>query len=384
MAGAGDYGRVRRRDRTAARHPSRGVDVRQRAHQARVIRITRRRKRHRAAPVRRGLLGDLRRRSRPDGSRERGRARAARSPAIGLNILLPYEKGGNAFQDVCVDFRYFFARKMMFVRFASAYVVLPGGFGTLDELSEVPHARADRQEPRAFPIILVGGDFWRGLLDWMRGQARRRRHDRARRDLELMQVIEEPEAIVEAIFDVLREPRLPADARGTREDAESVERAVGRRACSGRRAVALRVECAAQVGNERSRVSVASSLLESARSRPRLTLARSAASPRATPFAQPPPPPPPPPPPLPETAAAARRTRRRSRARAASHDHPPRNRDGRGSARQRRAAYRQGDAARTAGRITWCRTAMGRRSSAATSLDFGAEGADVAAVLVVN
>ena len=61
---------------------------------------------------------------------------AGRSPAIGLNILLPKEQQGNAFQDVSVNFRYFFARKMMFVRFASAYVVLPGGFGTVDELSE--------------------------------------------------------------------------------------------------------------------------------------------------------------------------------------------------------------------------------------------------------
>lgn len=59
------------------------------------------------------------------------------SPAVGLNILLPFEQGGNGFQDVSVDFRYFFTRKMMFVRFASAYVILPGGFGTLDELFEI-------------------------------------------------------------------------------------------------------------------------------------------------------------------------------------------------------------------------------------------------------
>ena len=58
------------------------------------------------------------------------------SPAIGLNIVLPHEQAANAYQDISLDFRYFFARKMMFVRFASAYVVLPGGFGTLDELSE--------------------------------------------------------------------------------------------------------------------------------------------------------------------------------------------------------------------------------------------------------
>ena len=124
---------------------------------------------------------------------------AGKSPAIGLNILLPHEQGGNEFQDVEFDFRYFFARKMMFVRFASAYVVLPGGFGTLDELSECL-TLVQTGKSRRIPIILVGGDFWRGLIDWMRdklvgeGMA-------GGEDLGLMQVIEEPEAIVEAIFD---------------------------------------------------------------------------------------------------------------------------------------------------------------------------------------
>lgn len=93
---------------------------------------------------------------------------AGKSPAIGLNILLPHEKGGNEFQDVGFDFRYFFARKMMFVRFASAYVVLPGGFGTLDELFEaVTLIQTTKIQP--FPVILAGeDDYWDGLLDWLR------------------------------------------------------------------------------------------------------------------------------------------------------------------------------------------------------------------------
>lgn len=123
---------------------------------------------------------------------------AGRSPAVGLNILLPHEQGGNTFQDVSFDFRYFFARKMMFVRFASAYVVMPGGFGTLDELSECL-TLVQTGKSRRIPIILVGGTFWRGFLDWlastlvpegMIGQ----------QDLGLMQILEEPEEIVEAIF----------------------------------------------------------------------------------------------------------------------------------------------------------------------------------------
>jgi len=124
---------------------------------------------------------------------------AGKSPAIGLNILLPHEPCGNAIQDVSFDFRYFFARKMMFVRFASAYVVLPGGFGTIDELSECL-TLVQTGKSRRIPIILVGGEFWGGLLDWMRDKlVGENMCDPT--DLDLMKVIEEPEAIVEAIFD---------------------------------------------------------------------------------------------------------------------------------------------------------------------------------------
>ena len=125
-------------------------------------------------------------------------AHAGRSPAIGLNILLPHEQGGNSFQDIGVEFRYFFARKMMFVRFASAYVVLPGGFGTLDELSECL-TLVQTGKTRRIPILLVGGEFWRGLLDWMA--------DRMiaegmidENDIGLMRVIDDPDAVVDAIF----------------------------------------------------------------------------------------------------------------------------------------------------------------------------------------
>jgi uncharacterized protein (TIGR00730 family) len=123
---------------------------------------------------------------------------AGRSPAIGLNILLPKEQQGNAYQDISVNFRYFFARKMMFVRFASAYVVLPGGFGTLDELSECL-TLVQTGKSRRIPIILVGGAFWQGFLDWLRASLVAEGMI-APEDLGLMQLIEDPEAIVEAIF----------------------------------------------------------------------------------------------------------------------------------------------------------------------------------------
>src|SRR5262249_29458700 len=126
-------------------------------------------------------------------------ARAGRSPAIGLNIMLEHEQTGNRYQDVGINFRYFFARKMMFVRFASAYVVMPGGFGTIDELTECL-TLVQTGKARRIPIILVGGEFWRGLIDWMRDKLVGEGMI-APGDMDFMQIIDEPEAIVEAIFD---------------------------------------------------------------------------------------------------------------------------------------------------------------------------------------
>ena len=123
---------------------------------------------------------------------------AGKSPAIGLNILLPHEQGGNEFQDVRFDFRYFFARKMMFVRWASAYVVLPGGFGTLDELSECL-TLVQTGKSRRIPIILVGSAFWRGLVDWMREKLAGEGMI-GERDIDLVQMIDDPDEVVGAIF----------------------------------------------------------------------------------------------------------------------------------------------------------------------------------------
>jgi uncharacterized protein (TIGR00730 family) len=86
-------------------------------------------------------------------------AHAGSSPAVGLNILLPFEAGGNPFQDVSVDFRYFFTRKMMFVRLASAYVILPGGFGTLDEAFEMLTWRQLRLHDKPILFLNIEG-YW--------------------------------------------------------------------------------------------------------------------------------------------------------------------------------------------------------------------------------
>jgi uncharacterized protein (TIGR00730 family) len=121
-----------------------------------------------------------------------------KSAAVGLNIELPREQRGNSFQNVALYFKHFFARKYMFVKFACAYVVMPGGFGTLDELTEALTLIQTRKAPK-MPIILVGAPFWRGLVDWLRTEmAGAGMIEPA--DVDLLQVIDDPDAIVETIF----------------------------------------------------------------------------------------------------------------------------------------------------------------------------------------
>jgi uncharacterized protein (TIGR00730 family) len=97
-------------------------------------------------------------------------ARDAGATSIGLDIELPHEQFENPYVDIGLTFHYFFARKVMFVRYASAFVVFPGGFGTLDELFEAATLR-QTQKIRHFPIVLVGTPYWSGLLDWLRERA---------------------------------------------------------------------------------------------------------------------------------------------------------------------------------------------------------------------
>ncbi|MCX7628032.1 MAG: TIGR00730 family Rossman fold protein [Methylophilaceae bacterium] len=121
-----------------------------------------------------------------------------KSPSVGLNIQLPREQHSNPFQDVSQTFHHFFARKVMFVKFASAYVVLPGGFGTLDELLEAL-TLVQTGKTRKIPIILVHAPFWKGLLDWFRDVMVTEGMIDAE-DLNLIQVIDTPKQVVEAIF----------------------------------------------------------------------------------------------------------------------------------------------------------------------------------------
>src|ERR671930_732313 len=94
-------------------------------------------------------------------------AKEAGTTSVGLNIELPFEQSANAFQDIDLRFHYFFTRKVMFVRYASAFVVFPGGFGTLDELVEAL-LLIQTGKIRHFPVVLIRAAFWAGFAEWLR------------------------------------------------------------------------------------------------------------------------------------------------------------------------------------------------------------------------
>ena len=121
-----------------------------------------------------------------------------KSPSVGLNIRLPNEQGDNQYQDIALSFEHFFARKVMFVKYASAYVVMPGGFGTLDELMEAL-TLTQTGKTRRIPIILVHSPFWQGLLDWFKTTLVKEKMINPE-DIDLIKVIDEPQAVVDAIF----------------------------------------------------------------------------------------------------------------------------------------------------------------------------------------
>ena len=121
-----------------------------------------------------------------------------KSPSVGLNIELPFEQSGNPYQNISLKFRHFFARKVAFAKYATAYIVMPGGFGTLDEMFEAL-TLIQTGKGRKIPIILMGGDFWTGLLDWIKGTLLAQGMISAS-DIDLMTAVDSPEEAMEAIF----------------------------------------------------------------------------------------------------------------------------------------------------------------------------------------
>jgi hypothetical protein len=117
--------------------------------------------------------------------------------SVGLNIQLPFEQKPNDFANLKLDFHYFFIRKVMFIKYAAAYIGLPGGFGTLDEIFEVI-TLIQTQRIKPFPIILAGSDYWSGLMDWIKATLR----DGGMispDDLDIVQMLDDPEEIVAAV-----------------------------------------------------------------------------------------------------------------------------------------------------------------------------------------
>lgn len=94
-------------------------------------------------------------------------AKKGKAPSVGLNIEIPMEQQPNKYQDITLSFRYFFIRKLMFIKYAMAYIIFPGGFGTMDELFEAL-TLAQTKKIQDFPIILYGSEYWKGLIDWMK------------------------------------------------------------------------------------------------------------------------------------------------------------------------------------------------------------------------
>ncbi|MBF0255850.1 MAG: TIGR00730 family Rossman fold protein [Gammaproteobacteria bacterium] len=126
-------------------------------------------------------------------------AKLGKCKSVGLNIRLPHEQHANQYQDLSLDFRYFFVRKLMFVKYAVAYIIFPGGFGTMDELFE-SLTLIQTGKIRRFPLILFGTQYWAGLMDWMRQQMLTEGNI-STEDFDLIQIVDTPAEALKLISD---------------------------------------------------------------------------------------------------------------------------------------------------------------------------------------
>lgn len=150
-------------------------------------------------------------------------AHEAGGVSVGCNIELPFEQATNPYVDIALDFRHFFVRKMMFVKYAEGFVVFPGGFGTLDELFE-SLTLIQTGKVQHFPVVLFGSDYWHGLLSWMRERVLAEGKVGAE-DLEIFTVSDDPREVVRHIQEVLgssrpRDPRLEPQVQPDKGDAQ--------------------------------------------------------------------------------------------------------------------------------------------------------------------
>jgi hypothetical protein len=124
-------------------------------------------------------------------------AKRAGGQSIGLNIQIPMEQKPNKYVDTLLDFHYFFVRKVMFVKYAKAFVIMPGGYGTLDELYEALNL-IQTMRIQKFPIILLGKDYWKGMIAWL-GDTVLERGNISKEDLDIFTVVDSPKKVVAEI-----------------------------------------------------------------------------------------------------------------------------------------------------------------------------------------
>ena len=124
-------------------------------------------------------------------------AAEAGGQSVGMNIKLPFEQKPNPYANLQIDYKYFFIRKVMFVKYAVAYIIMPGGYGTMDEFFEAL-TLIQTKRVKSFPVIVMGSEYWRGLLDWLK-DTMLRTNMILPFDIEMIQIMDEPEEVVKHI-----------------------------------------------------------------------------------------------------------------------------------------------------------------------------------------
>jgi len=124
-------------------------------------------------------------------------AKRAGGLSVGLNIQIPQEQKPNKYVDTLLDFRYFFVRKVMFVKYAKAFVIMPGGYGTLDEFTEAINLIQTRRIPK-FPVVLLGKDYWEGLISWLKNTVLASGNI-SKEDLDIFTIVDSPQEVIKVI-----------------------------------------------------------------------------------------------------------------------------------------------------------------------------------------